>query len=471
MNDKTKKIALVSLTLSAISAVIWRLWRHTSIDFDMNEVDLEMTTATPHLLDDSIFMGERAPQLLASGYGPLFYRRYYVDLDNVQRSKADLMTLIEEHLNSFSPSDMAIFERLEEENDAPMQVGDDYYIHIAGPWDGPVRVIDVTPTSFSFITLDDHLEAGEIQFRITDHPEKETVTRFEIRSWSRSKDRLVHFLYDVLPVVKFSQEKMWIFFCQRVVEVSEAQALDDIQVMTHRVPYTYVKNEVVGNAERWQQYSPQLSQMRHYGLNFDLDQRESFTEVNGWRFDKYEIDLPKEASGAPQKNGSWELAQHVLTNYEFPDPNLISGIFIPDAALAERVMLLEAKFLIFKFYFGVRISSVIDEQRTDDEKGLAQVWGYSYQTLEGHFEMGEITFEIWKFLDSGEVEFRVHSYSKTGHIANPFYRLGFTLFGRMLQKRFANTALSRMQELVINRLAKNTQTEDISQDVPEVTRA
>jgi hypothetical protein len=98
---------------------------------------------------------------------------------------------------------------------------------------------------------------------------------------------------------------------------------------------------------------------------------------------------------------------------------------------------------------------VIDnETRTDDKRGEAQVWGYSYRTLEGHFEMGEITFEIWKYLATGEVEFRIHAYSKPTLIRNPFYRIGFWMFGRSLQVRFARTAMERMQQIVISRLTK-----------------
>ena len=46
-----------------------------------------------------------------------------------------------------------------------MEVGDEYVVRMPGPWDGPVRVVEVTPTSFRLATLDGHLEAGQIEFR------------------------------------------------------------------------------------------------------------------------------------------------------------------------------------------------------------------------------------------------------------------------------------------------------------------
>jgi uncharacterized protein (UPF0548 family) len=81
------------------------------------------------------------------------------------------------------------------------------------------------------------------------------------------------------------------------------------------------------------------------------------------------------------------------------------------------------------------------------------VWGYGYRTLEGHFERGQIDFTIHKNLTTGTVQFRIHAVSQTGRIRNPFYWLGFKLFGRWLQRRFARESLRRMQRLVAAALA------------------
>ncbi|MFD7780744.1 DUF1990 family protein [Streptomyces sp. NPDC059753] len=35
----------------------------------------------------------------------------------------------------------------------------------------------------------------------------------------------------------------------------------------------------------------------------------------------------------------------------------------------------------------------------------SRVWGWSYQTLEGHLEQGELTYEVVKRLRTGAVEF------------------------------------------------------------------
>lgn len=187
-------------------------------------------------------------------------------------------------------------------------------------------------------------------------------------------------------------------------------------------------------------------------INYDISRKHEYTEQNGWHIDQYNARIPNEAPGAPMPDNSFELAKAVLYNYEFPPPTLITGIFIPNTPLAERVMLLRAQFLyVFRFFFGVRISRVIDEVR-ETKEGDLHVWGYSYQTLEGHWEMGEITFEIQKLAATGVINFHIEAYSKVGRIPNPLYRFGFWLFGRQLQIYFSRQSLKRMQRFVGERL-------------------
>ena len=111
-------------------------------------------------------------------------------------------------------------------------------------------------------------------------------------------------------------------------------------------------------------------------------------------------------------------------------------------------MLLTATYLWMTFELPVRVSRVIDERR-ESTSGAEQVWGYSYQTLAGHLERGEITFEIIKTVGTGSVRFRIASFSQTNHIANLVHRIGFRFVGRRLQARFAVESLQNMQRLVL----------------------
>ncbi|OON69808.1 DUF1990 domain-containing protein [Hymenobacter sp. CRA2] len=201
----------------------------------------------------------------------------------------------------------------------------------------------------------------------------------------------------------------------------------------------------------WQRYKTQLDAYSKAQINYDLDRVSEYTAAAGWRLDDYHTLLPTEPPGPPVAGGSFEAAKQVLLNYSFPPPDLITGIFVPDQPLAERVMLLRAHFLFFTFWFGVRIGGVTDEQR-DSPDGPEQVWGYNYRTLKGHFEKGQITFTIHKNLRTGKVKFQVQAYSQPDRISNPFYRIGFKLFGRSLQRRFARGSMQRMREQVVAQL-------------------
>jgi uncharacterized protein (UPF0548 family) len=195
----------------------------------------------------------------------------------------------------------------------------------------------------------------------------------------------------------------------------------------------------------------QLAAIGRMEPTVDLTKRDSYVAAAGWNVDAREIALPAEEPGPPTVHGSFAAAREILTEYSFPPPALIRGRFDPDAPLDGRAMLLNARFLWMRFELPVRVSRVIDDARLEHD-GASQVWGYSYQTLEGHMERGEITFEIIKTLASGAVRFRIHSFSQTGQIPNLVYRVGFRFVGRRLQARFARESLRNMQALVSARL-------------------
>ena len=208
----------------------------------------------------------------------------------------------------------------------------------------------------------------------------------------------------------------------------------------------------------WEQYRARLDAYTDVQVNYDFSRQSEYTSATGWRLDDYETDLPAEAPGPPAAAGAFAAAQDVLRRYAFPPPDLIAGIFKPDGPLENRIMLLRAQFLCFSFWFGVRVSAVTDEAARDTPGGPAgshpeRVWGYGYRTLEGHFERGQIDFTIHKNLTTGAVQFRIHAVSQSGQIRNPFYWVGFKLFGRTLQRKFARESLRRMKMLVAETLS------------------
>jgi uncharacterized protein (UPF0548 family) len=185
-------------------------------------------------------------------------------------------------------------------------------------------------------------------------------------------------------------------------------------------------------------------------VNFDPDT--PHPESDGWRTDDYCQPLPPEPSGAPVDGGPFRVAQKLLRDYKVADPRIVRAYYDHDAPLEGRDMLLELRFLrIFHTYAGCRVGRITDERRTVDGRPV-WVWGWPYQTLEGHIEQGEMHWQVWKWLDSGEVEFHIHSYSRMVGGGNPFTVLGVRLFGQRERRRYLSSACRRIAELTAEAL-------------------
>jgi uncharacterized protein (UPF0548 family) len=167
---------------------------------------------------------------------------------------------------------------------------------------------------------------------------------------------------------------------------------------------------------------------------------------DGWRTDDYCERLPPEPPGPPLDEGPFRIAQRLLRNYKFADPRIVRAFYDEDAPLEGRDMLLELRFGPFHTYAGCRVEEVTDEERIVGGRSV-HVWGWPYRTLEGHPEQGQMAWEVWKWLDTGEVEFRIHSYSRMVGSRNPFTTLGLRLFGQRERHRYLSHACRRMAEL------------------------
>ena len=200
-------------------------------------------------------------------------------------------------------------------------------------------------------------------------------------------------------------------------------------------------------ARRSDRLTRALAALADKGFNFDPDQAEHFTTANGWHVDDYTQPLPPEPPGPPAPGASFEVARRLMADYEFADPAIVRAVYATDSPLDRRDMLLEGRFWGLRFRFGVRVGGLVDEEAAVDGRRLRR-WGWSYRTLQGHLEMGQMDYEVRKWLDSGEVDFRIHAVSRPARIRNPVVRLGFRLFGRRVQRRFARRACQRMARLV-----------------------
>lgn len=186
-----------------------------------------------------------------------------------------------------------------------------------------------------------------------------------------------------------------------------------------------------------------LEDLAKLEVNFDPDAPHD--PEHGWRIDDYRMRLPSEPPGDPVDGGVFEVAQDLLRNYKVADPRMVRASYDEDAPLEGRDMLLEFRFLgIPVNRSGCRVGQVIDEQRTEDGRPV-RVWGWPYRTLEGHIEQGEMSWTVWKWLDTGEVEFRIHSFMRNAENVNPILNLGFKLIGQHERHRYLGEACRRMK--------------------------
>jgi hypothetical protein len=170
-------------------------------------------------------------QAPSDGDGPLFHRLYRTRIRDSAVSPEALVERVVADPDRVAPSEFATFQKVHGEKGG-MRVGDEFVVRMPGPWDGPVRVVHLTPTSFRFVTLAGHLEAGQIEFRAT---REDGLLVFEIESWARSGSRLSDLLYDRLRMSKEVQLHMWTSTLERVVKLAGGKMTGGIEVRTRKV--------------------------------------------------------------------------------------------------------------------------------------------------------------------------------------------------------------------------------------------
>jgi uncharacterized protein (UPF0548 family) len=189
-----------------------------------------------------------------------------------------------------------------------------------------------------------------------------------------------------------------------------------------------------------------LAELRARKLNFDPSRQSEYTPENGWYADDVRRTLPSEPPGDPLPAGSWNTARRIARDYDFADRSIVEGVFDRSKPLEDRTMLLVLRFHALRIHVGVRVGDVYNENRELDGRS-GRLFGWNYRTLEGHVEKGQMDWQVWKFPDSGEVLFRIRSFSRPAGGGNFLVRTGFQLVGRREQLRFLKLTAERMARL------------------------
>ena len=210
-----------------ITLTSWRyMWRTTP--YHRSETLGSWAEDAPPDLADDVDRDEL--QYVRAGAGPLFHRVYRARIAGTDVSPEALVSAVAADPDRVAPSEFASFHKVHG-RERSMTVGDEYVVRMPGPWDGPVRVVARTPTSFRFATLDGHLEAGQIDFSAT----RDGCLEFRIESWARAGDRLSNLLYDRLRMSKEIQLHMWTSVLERVAALAGGRLTGGIEIRTRRV--------------------------------------------------------------------------------------------------------------------------------------------------------------------------------------------------------------------------------------------
>lgn len=199
----------------------------------------------------------------------------------------------------------------------------------------------------------------------------------------------------------------------------------------------------IGRGWSEEELEARLADLARRELNFS-DPIEQMTPARGWNHYFSEAVVAFEPPGPPQEGGAFERGRIAVADYAFSDPRVVIGHFDPRVPLLGRRMLLEMRaFRILHYLAGV----VVGATRSESEGGRS-VFGFRYDTLEGHIEAGVEWFLLTKEHATGAIRFRIEAAWKPGQFPNWWSRLGFTWLGPRYQRIWHHQAHALLAKLV-----------------------
>lgn len=220
----TRGARMVLRWMAGLVLINWRyLW--SVVPLHRTEGPGDASDLPPPLAADYI---DEQSQLVDQAAGPLWHRRFDVRIENSPLSPPELITAVANDLNRAAPTEFAVFTKTRG-RPGTLAVGDEYVVRMPSPWDGPVRVVRRTDTSFRLATLQGHLESGQVEFRAD---RDDGALRFTIETWNRSSTRLINFLYAKLRLAKEIQCNMWVRYCQGTAAAAAGRLPGGVTIST-----------------------------------------------------------------------------------------------------------------------------------------------------------------------------------------------------------------------------------------------
>jgi len=164
-------------------------------------------------------------QTIGDGVGDALTRRYDIDLHAAPRTPRQVLEEFRQHPDRFSPTSYAAF------GTAELETGDRFTIELAGPWNGPVEVAEVSDSRIRLVTLDGHMEAGYIDFCAVENAQRRVL---RIESTARAGDPGFWLLHDALPIGRWVQTDMWARVLEKAATAAGLPAPPQVHVRTVR---------------------------------------------------------------------------------------------------------------------------------------------------------------------------------------------------------------------------------------------
>jgi hypothetical protein len=221
-------LATGSLSLLAL------LWRQRIAPRRERQRLARTRSRTPERHDAARIERGAETQPASDGSGALIHRRYEIELPDRAVSRDIVLRLMQLHLTELAPAALANFEKSEGSDDV-FRVGDEYEITMLGPWNGAVRVAEMTRDSFTLVTLEGHPEAGHITFSVEENARSIGGLLVRIESWARSRDRLVEAAYSTLRIGKQVQTEVWITFLQRLAVLAGVTTRPEVRITNESI--------------------------------------------------------------------------------------------------------------------------------------------------------------------------------------------------------------------------------------------
>ena len=150
------------------------------------------------------------------GEPPTVRRRYRVRVERPRLPAATVAAIVVADPNVVLPVEVIRFEPGGAEA-GPLRAGQDRLIRMAGPWNGPVRIVETGEEGFRFAGLRGGAQRGEVAYRLRDDDE---AIEAEVAITQRSASRLYDLVYHRLGIARRIERHTWSHVLERTAQLA-----------------------------------------------------------------------------------------------------------------------------------------------------------------------------------------------------------------------------------------------------------